>query len=134
MAKDRTIQFVVVTPERQVVEDTADSVVIPAHDGELGVLTMRAPLMCELGIGQMRYRKAGQTRRVFIDGGFAQVHDDHVTILTEHAAPAENITGEMIAQAEKAVDEIEGTSPDAVEARGKANRRAAVLRGLQSAR
>lgn len=134
MAKDRTIQFVVVTPEQQVVEDTADSIVIPAHDGELGILTMRAPLMCELGIGQMRYRKGGQTRRVFIDGGFAQVHDDHVTILTEHAAPAEKITGEMIADAEKAAAGIDGNTPDAVAARGKAARRVSVLRSLQSAR
>jgi len=73
VAEDRPIKFVVVTPERKVLEQTADAVVIPAHDGELGILRDRAPLMCELGIGQMRYQKGGATRRLFIDGGFAQV-------------------------------------------------------------
>lgn len=134
MAKNRTIKFVVVTPEQQVVEDTAGSVVIPAHDGELGVLSMRAPLMCELGIGQMRYTKGGQTSRIFIDGGFAQVHEDNVTILTENAAPAAEITAKMIAGAEQAADEIAGATPEAVEARGKAARRVNVMRSLMPSR
>jgi F-type H+-transporting ATPase subunit epsilon len=131
MAKDKILKFVVVTPEQQVVEEIADSIVIPAHDGELGILPDRAPLMCELGIGQMRYRKAGELRRLFIDGGFAQVYANNVTVLTEHAAPAEEITAEMIADAERAVSEAGSKTLEAVEARGLAARRLSVLRNLQ---
>ena len=55
MPRQKTLKFVVVTPEKQVLEETADSIAIPMHDGELGILPDRAPLMCELGIGQMRF-------------------------------------------------------------------------------
>jgi F-type H+-transporting ATPase subunit epsilon len=134
MAKDKTVKFVVVTPERQIVEDTADSIVIPAHDGELGILVDRAPLMCELGIGQMRYRKEGASRRLFIDGGFAQVYANNVTVLTEHATPAEEITKEMVADAERAVSEAGGKTVEEVEARRLATRRLGVLRSLQGTR
>jgi F-type H+-transporting ATPase subunit epsilon len=134
MARDKIINFVVVTPERQVLEGTADSVVIPAHDGELGILADRAPLMCELGIGQMRYREAGRTRRLFIDGGFAQVHANHVTVLTEHAAAAEDITDELIATAETSAADVSGHTLEANEARRRAGRRVGVLRHLKSAR
>ena len=131
MAKLKTINFVVVTPERQVVEGTADSVVIPMHDGELGILPDRAPLMCELGIGQMRYQKSGGTRRLYIDGGFAQVHGNHVTVLTEHAAPAEEITDEMIAEADRSAADITAHTQEALEARRLAKRRAGTLRALR---
>jgi len=131
MAEDKTIRFVVVTPERKVLEDTADAVVIPAHDGELGVLHDRAPLMCELGIGQMRYTRGGAVRRLYIDGGFAQVLANQVTVLTDHAAPSEQITADMVAEAERAVAAITGHTPDAVESRRKAQRRLSVLRELQ---
>ena len=131
MAKLKTINFVVVTPERQVVEGTADAVVIPMHDGELGILPDRAPLMCELGIGQMRYQQAGGTRRLYIDGGFAQVHDNHVTVLTEHAAPAEEITDEMIAEADQKATDITAHTQEALEARRLAKRRASTLRALR---
>ena len=134
MAEDKTVKFVVVTPERQVVEGTADSIVIPAQDGEVGILPDRAPLMCELGIGQMRYRTAGETHRLFIDGGFAQVYANNVTVLTDHAAPADQITPEMIADAERAVSEADSKTIEAVEARGLAARRLGVLRNLQNTR
>ena len=134
MAKDKTIRFVVVTPERQVLQQTADAVVIPAHDGELGILFDRAPLMCELGIGQMRYRQGGAVRRLFIDGGFAQVYANNVTVLTEHAAPAEEITDETIAAAEHSIEAITGRTLEANEARRQAQRRLRLLRHLQGAR
>jgi F-type H+-transporting ATPase subunit epsilon len=131
MPTDKTIKFAVVTPERLVVEDTADAVVIPVHDGELGILSDRAPLMCELGIGQMRYQKGVVTRRLFVDGGFAQVHDNNVTVLTDQAVPAEDITAKMVAAAEESLAEAGGYTPEAVEARRRAYRRMSVLRSLR---
>lgn len=132
MAKLKTLNFVVVTPEKQVVKGTADSIVIPMHDGELGILPDRAPLMCELGIGQMRYRKAGAIRRLYIDGGFAQVHDNRVTVLTGQAVPTEQITDEMISRAEQGAADEQAHTLEAVEARRRAHRRAATLRELRA--
>jgi F-type H+-transporting ATPase subunit epsilon len=131
MAKSKTIDLLVITPERQVLETTTDSVVIPAHDGELGVLRDRAPLMCELGIGQLRYRENGDVRRMFIDGGFAQVNQNSVTVLTNAAVSAEQITSEMLADAERPAEGSDATGPQAAEARQRAQRRAGVLRGLR---
>ena len=116
----------VITPERQVLDTDADSVIIPAHDGELGILHGRAPLMCELGIGRLSFRSGGQTRRLFIDGGFAQVYNNQVTVLTERGlAPAE-ITDSTLAQTQ-----AESRSDDPEE-RARARRRASVLRALRS--
>jgi F-type H+-transporting ATPase subunit epsilon len=134
MPEPKNIALTVITPERQVLEEPADAVVIPAHDGELGVLQDRAALMCELGIGQLRFTRAGQTRRLFIDGGFAQVFDNHVTVLTSQALPAEMVTSEVIAAAEKDAQALSGHDPASRQAQDRARRRLSVLRGLSTHR
>ncbi len=131
MAQSKNIALTVITPERQVLDVQADAVVIPAHDGELGVLRDRAALMCELGIGQLRYTQASQTRRLFIDGGFAQVFDNHVTVLTSQALPAEMVSGEVLTAAEK--DAAASAGP-AREPHERAQRRLSTLRRLASSR
>lgn len=118
----------VITPERQVLAETTDAVTIPACDGELGVLYHRAPLMCELGIGQLRYRKDGRMHRVYIDGGFAQVFEDRLTVLTSHAVPAEDISDELIAEARQALDSAADGQTRAATAR-----RLQTLQNLKSA-
>jgi len=121
------IQFTVITPEREVVAGQTDAVTIPAFDGELGVLPRRAPLMCELGIGQFRYRKDGRTQRVLIEGGFAQVYANTVTVLTPTAVVAEDVTDAMIEETRQAIDAAESG-----ERRTKLGRRLGVLRGLKN--
>ncbi|RMF74700.1 MAG: F0F1 ATP synthase subunit epsilon [Planctomycetota bacterium] len=125
MAGTKSIQVNVITPERQVLETSADSAVIPAHDGELGVLCGRAPLMCELGVGVLR--TDGQS--VFVDGGFAQVHENVVTVLTPRAVAAGEITAEMVAEAQAAAD-----AEPLGENRARAQKRASVLRSLSGRR
>ena len=75
MSKRKSINVVVVTPEKKALDVSTHAAVIPAHDGEIGILTDRAPAMCELGIGQLRYEREGRTRRMFINGGFAQINE-----------------------------------------------------------
>jgi F-type H+-transporting ATPase subunit epsilon len=79
------IQCVVVTPEHKVLDQVVDFVALPLYDGELGVLPGRAPLIGRLGFGELRLRRNGQTERFFVDGGFGQVRDDVVTVLTARA-------------------------------------------------
>ncbi len=133
MDEQKQIDVVVITPERQVLEQQADAVVLPAHDGELGVMRDRAALMCELGVGQLRYTRDGETRRLFIDGGFAQVYDNHVTLLTARALLADEITAEVLDEAREAVDAQQGYDDAACVARERAQRRLSVLSGLSRA-
>ena len=85
------LQCVVVTPERTLFDALVDFVALPLYDGELGVLPGRSPLIGRLGFGELRTREGGTTRRYFVDGGFAQVRDDVVTVLTNRAVPASDI-------------------------------------------
>jgi F0F1-type ATP synthase epsilon subunit len=77
---------VVVTPEQQLLDESLVQAVIPAHDGLLGILTDRAPLLAKLAKGPLRLDLAsGQSRTYAIDGGLAQMKDNHLTILTQSA-------------------------------------------------
>jgi F-type H+-transporting ATPase subunit epsilon len=76
----------VVSPESTLYEGEADMVVVPAWDGELGIMRGHAPLLALLGVGQLRVRAADGEHRFQIAGGFLQVANDVVTVLSEHAA------------------------------------------------
>jgi F-type H+-transporting ATPase subunit epsilon len=88
---DQKLQCAVITPDRQVLDVAADSVVMPAYDGLVGILPGRAPLLAKLGIGIVRLETGDGERRVFVDGGFAQVRDNKVNILTQAALEPEQI-------------------------------------------
>jgi F-type H+-transporting ATPase subunit epsilon len=77
----------VISPESVLFEGETDSVVVPAHDGEVGILTGHAPLMALLGNGELRIG-AGSGRRFKVNGGFLQVLNNDVRIVTEKATPA----------------------------------------------
>ena len=74
----------VISPEAVLFEGEADSVVAPAYDGEVGILTGHAPLMALLGDGELRLGGGGG-RRFKVSGGFMQVLDNHVRVVTEKA-------------------------------------------------
>lgn len=83
-----TLLVVVISPERTLFEGTADSVVAPAWDGELGVLRGHAPLMALLGAGNLRVRQGNDVETFHVEGGFLQVIDNVVTVLSEKASAA----------------------------------------------
>lgn len=86
---------VIVTPEQQVLDESLTQAILPAHDGLVGVLTDRAPLLAKLGQGPLRVDLAGgQTRHYYVDGGIAQMKDNRLTILTNEATPATEIDAE----------------------------------------
>jgi F-type H+-transporting ATPase subunit epsilon len=90
-----TFHCSVVTPSESVFDDEVKYVSFPAWDGQLGVMDGRSPLLTRLGIGPMRIELAdGASRWFFVDGGFAQVHEGALTILTEHAAAAEGLSAQ----------------------------------------
>ena len=77
----------VISPEAVVYEGTTDQVVAPAYDGEVGILTDHAPLMALLGEGQLRLGGGGG-RRFNVSGGFMQVLNNEVRVVTEKATAA----------------------------------------------
>lgn len=75
----------VISPEKVLFEGSARSVSAPAFDGEMGILPMHAPLMTLLGKGTLRLGTAEGERRFDVEGGFLQVVDDQVRVVTENA-------------------------------------------------
>jgi F-type H+-transporting ATPase subunit epsilon len=118
-----SLQCVVVTPERALVDAPADFVALPMFDGELGVLPGRAPLIGRLGCGELRIRRGAQTERFFVDSGFAQVRANTVTVLTARALKAEEINEGAAQQALEPAPAPAATQ-EAQEARNKAQERA----------
>ena len=78
----------VISPEAVLFEGDAASVVAPAYDGEIGILENHAPIMSVLGKGELRLSGSGADRRFTIEGGFLQVVDNTVRIVTERATAA----------------------------------------------
>ncbi|HEV8121761.1 MAG TPA: F0F1 ATP synthase subunit epsilon [Candidatus Polarisedimenticolia bacterium] len=100
-----TLQLDVVTPERRVVSTTVDEVVLPGRLGSLGVLPGHAPLLTDLDIGALTYRRGSERRSVAVAGGFAEVLPDRVTVLAEVAEPAEEIDVERATKARERAEQ-----------------------------
>jgi F-type H+-transporting ATPase subunit epsilon len=108
-----SFQIVVVTPEQQVLEETISQAILPAHDGQIGILTGRAPLLIKLGQGPLKLDfTGGRSRRLYVEGGIAQMKENKLTVLTQMAVPAEQINVES-ARAELA----EATAQNPTDAR-----------------
>ena len=98
------ISLTVVTRERKFIEVDVDEVVLPASDGEIGVLPGHTPLLTTLRVGTLRYRAGSTVERIVISWGFAEVLPDRVIVLAERgvlpgevdmaAAEAERIEAE----------------------------------------
>ena len=76
----------VISPEASLYEGDATSVVAPAFDGEMGILTGHAPLMTLLGKGELRVEGGAGSRRFAIEGGFLQIVNDQVRVVTERGS------------------------------------------------
>ena len=96
-----SIQLIVVTPERQLLRESVVEVTVPGLEGQLGILPGHAPLMTELGIGELSYRTSASSQPIALAvvRGFAEVLPDRVTVLAETAERAEEID---LARAEEA--------------------------------
>jgi F-type H+-transporting ATPase subunit epsilon len=104
----KTFQFRLITPQGKIIDAAASYASLPAHDGALGVLPERAPMVIKLGLGELqitcaedtgtkgegtlRHVAAGGTRTFLVEEGFAQMAANRLTILTTRAIPAETLT------------------------------------------
>jgi F-type H+-transporting ATPase subunit epsilon len=122
-----TIQCVVVTPERTELDLQAESVTVPLFDGELGILKGHSPLVGRLGYGLLRIKTAGQQQNYFVEGGFVQVADNVVSVLTDKVINASDLTSASAAEAMRTALELPTDQPDLRATREKAIERARAL-------
>jgi F-type H+-transporting ATPase subunit epsilon len=116
-----TFRVAVVTPEREVLATDARFVALPAYDGEMGVLPRRAALLVQLGSGLLRVEAAdGTAHSLFLSGGFAQMVEDRLTVLTEEAVAPASLTAQGASASLAAAREL----PAAPEAAWKKKQRA----------
>lgn len=121
-----TMKCIVVTPEETVFDASADFVVAPLFDGEIGIAHNHSPMIGRLGHGELRVKSGGETAYFFVDGGFVQVADNVVSVMTnrakrvEHLDPQEAelllqralaaplVGGEKLAQRQREIDRARG--------------------------
>ena len=100
-----TLQLEIVTPECLVERDIVQEVQIPGKNAYLGILPGHAPLITELGVGEITYKADGMEYHVAIAWGFAEVLPDKVTVLAETAERAENIDVERARKSKERAEE-----------------------------
>jgi len=106
MAKKLTLELV--TPERPSFQGEGDFVVLPAWEGEMGVLPGHAPFLVQLQAGEVRFQEGDKTTSFAVSGGFAEIRDDKVALFAETAEMAESIDAERARQAlERAQAELQ---------------------------
>ena len=120
----KSLKCVVVTPEKAVLDEAADFVVVPMFDGELGVAPDRVPLIGRLGFGELRITQGNQVKHLYVDGGFVQIRGNVVTVLTSKAMDVKDI---KVADAQAVIKSASvATTPEAQESQSKAQQRARV--------
>lgn len=120
---DNTFRCRVVTPAESLLDEPITYAAVPMWDGQMGFQHGRAPLVGELGLGELTLRfpdatHGGGERKFYVDGGFAQMAGGELIILAEHAIPVEMIA-ESDAESELAAA-MKATVPDDDEDKFKA--------------
>ncbi len=111
MAEER-VHVEIVTPERAVFSEDAEEVVIPGMAGEIGVLPGHLPLLTSIGMGDLAVKYGGdKVRHFFIEGGFAEILPNKVSVLTKACDGIDEIdiaeARRALESAEKQMDELE---------------------------
>jgi len=132
MAEER-IEFELVSPERLLLSEAVEMVVIPGAEGEFGVLPQHAPTISTLRPGVIRvYEKGAVAERIFVDSGFAEVTPARCTVLADRAVPVAEIdraaTDEVLKNAR---DDLGDAKTD--DERAEAERRIAVAEAMLAA-
>jgi len=100
-----TFQLEIVTPEKTVVETTAEEVQIPGKNGYLGILPGHAPLITELSVGEITFRENSTEQKLAVAWGFAEILPNKVTILAETAERPSEINVERARQAKERAEQ-----------------------------
>jgi len=130
-----TFQLELVSPEKLLLSRQVEMVILPAAEGEMGVLPGHAPMIITLRGGTIRVREGNQdTERLFVAGGFAEVTPERVTVLADEAVPVAELSRAAadgrVAEAERAYADA---ARDAPERRDAAMARLLAMRAMREA-
>ncbi len=114
-----TLSCVVVTPERTELDARAEFIAVPLFDGELGVLPGHSPLIGRLGYGELRIRTGSSETRYYIDGGFVQIADNVVSILTNRAVLGSKLDAAVAREQLQAAGRRTATTDEELETRDR---------------
>jgi F-type H+-transporting ATPase subunit epsilon len=106
------VQCSVVTPETTLLDASADFVALPLFDGEIGIGPDHSPFIGRLGYGELRVVEGGKTKHYYVDGGFVQVADNLVSVLTNRAVPADQLNSTTAREQLEAVRARQAHSPE----------------------
>lgn len=114
------LNCIVVTPEQTVYDQQAEFVSLPLYDGEIGIAARHAPMIGRLGVGEMRVRRDhDQIDTYYIEGGFVEVFDDVVSVLTQRAIPAAQIDAAVAREQLHAAQSRRAATPEAAALRDR---------------
>ena len=127
------LHCVVITPEQTELDVTAESVTLPLFDGEMGILVGHSPLVGRLGYGSLRVKRpGGEAESYFVEGGFAQVVSNTISVLTDNMTPMAELTADAARDAMRTALDMPTDDPEQIIAREKAVNRARALVRLTS--
>lgn len=107
------LKLEMVTPYARVLSEEVDELAAPGTLGELGILPGHTPLLTTLQIGELTYKKDGETFHVAVNWGYVEVEDDTVTVLVETAEMADQIDLERAKAAfDRAEEALQRLSPE----------------------
>jgi len=117
---DSKVEFELVSPERLVLSEPVDMVVVPGSEGDFGVLVQHAPMVSAVRPGVISVHDGGQvTERIFVAGGFAEVTARRCTVLAEQALPVADIDRPAVEQ------QLKDAQEDLVDAQSDPERKTA---------
>ncbi len=128
-----TLEFELVSPERLLVSEAVEMVVVPGVEGDFGALPRHAPMISTIRPGVIDIHNGGKvTQRIFVAGGFAEVNELRCTVLAEEAVPVEQLDKAKVdARAKQAKEALEEADSD--HARANAERQMAVVEAMRAA-
>ncbi len=98
------MQLHIITPEKEVFNDSVDEVVLPTTDGVIGVLPHHTPVVSQIAPGEILMKKNGNTLPFAVYGGFVTVQNNVVSLLADYAEQVDNM---QLAKAEEAKERAE---------------------------
>ena len=113
------LQCIVVTPETTVRDQMADFVALPLFDGEIGIAPGHSPMIGRLGYGEMRIREGNTTSNYYVDGGFVEVANNVVSVLTNRAMPASALDPAVAAEQLATARQRPSNTPELMEIRDR---------------
>lgn len=107
-----TFKFELVSPERILLSEDAEQVIVPGMEGQFTVLPGHAPVISTLRPGVLDAQVAGGRRRVFVRGGFAEVGPDRLTVLAQHMLDLDNMDADKLASEVSSAEQILAEAKD----------------------